>query len=240
MSAGDGRYISIAEVRAEGFLEADFSDDRVASVIAVAEAAFERATENWFYRKQLTLRLDGSDQELLRLPHPICQGDNQITSVVVTSGGVDVWTLSATDFETYNDADDRWFPRLAMLGDLVGGRWPAGRRNVVVTGYFGFTDYELVTPEPGEGEGEDPEPVPTWTCPPEVKLALLRMVARDLPPVGDAGAQLERDQWRVTGETTRSRSVSMAEAMNLGGPTGDPDIDRALVMFRRPSIGGVV
>lgn len=239
------RYVTIADVRAEGFAEAIYDDDRVTAAIEAAERALERATENWFYRKLCVVKLDGNGQEILHLPNPLCQGDDQITSVVVGIGS-DPWTLTEnTDFVAYNDADDRWNPKLAMTSyqdwasvipqtAYVPGKWPQGRRNVVVTGYFGFTDYELVEPE---GEGD---PVPTWTCPLEVKRAVLRMVARDLPLLSDVDGQVDRDGWRVTGETTRSRSVSMAEAVSFGGPTGDPDIDRAIAMFRRPMAGGVV
>lgn len=242
-------YVTLEDVRAEGVLEATYDDDRVEAMIAFAERAFERATENWFYRKLCVVKVDGNDQEILHLANPICQGESQITSVTVNLGGSDPWTLTEdTDFVAYNDDGDRWNPKLAMTSyedwaslipetTYVPGHWPKGRRNITITGYFGFTDYELVEPE---GEGD---PVPTWTCPPEVKRAVLRLVVRDLALLTDVDGQVNRQSHRITSETTVGRSVTMGsltDSLYSGGFTGDPDIDGAVAMFRRPMGGGVV
>lgn len=242
-------YVTVEDVRAEGVSETTYDDDRVEAMIALAERAFERATENWFYRKLMVVKLDGNDQEILHLPFPICQGEDQVSSVTVNIGGSDPWTMTEdTDFVVYNDDGDRWNPKLAMTSyedwaslipdyTYVPGKWPLGRRNVVVTGYFGFVDYELVNPTPPAID-----PVPTWTCPPEVKRAVLRLVVRDLALLTDVDGQSNRQAHRITTETTVGRSVTMGsltDSLFSGGFTGDPDIDGAVAMFRRPMGGGV-
>jgi len=235
-----GNYVDIDDIRDEGFTVADASDARVTLCISLAERYVERATGRWFYRKSTALKLNGTGREILHLPHCICQGDSQITKV--ESGVSSLTELDLDMIIVCNTDDDRWNPKLlwnnepgVLIDDEVFYTWPKGRRNITVTGYFGFVDYELV-------EAEDPEddPTPTWTTPPEIIDVVKRIVARNLPLLSDVDGQANREAHRITSETTVGRSISLGALAATGGPTGDPSIDMVLAAFRRPMFGGVV
>jgi len=231
-----GNYVTREEIVAEGFTDSD----RIDTLIVGAERYVERVTGRWFYRKLTALKIDGNGRELLHLPHCICQGDSQITKV--ESGVATLTELDLDSIIVCNTDDDRWNPKLiwnnetgVLVDDDVVYTWPKGRRNITVTGYFGFVDYELVAPV-----APATEYTPTWTTPPEIAEVVKRLVARGLPLLSDVDGQADRQAHRITSETTVGRSVSMGALLATGGMTGDPDIDTVLAMFRRPMSGGVV
>ena len=66
------------------------------------------------------------------------------------------------------------------------------------------------------------------------------MVMRLLPPLADTDVTEDaRNRWRIIEERTRDQSYKLDRA--APGPlTGDPDIDRILLRYRRPMAMGVV
>ena len=219
-------YTTIALLRAEGVLEADYPDPVLANRILLADAYIERITEMFFDRRLLTFKFDGHDGKILHMSVPICAGADQITSVTVDDDAL----TETDDYVIYNRQwpDDRKNPRIKLDGEYPAGLvWTRGLQNVVVVGYFGYVDYD----------GDE-----TWSTPAPIARVAMRLVMWDLDLLGDEVAQRDRRDGRITAESTKGRSITLSELSETGGLTGVREIDTVLAMYRRPirveSVGG--
>ena len=211
-------YTTIALLRAEGVTVAEASDAVLADRILQSDAYIERITEQFFDRRLLTFKLDGSDGKIQHLPVPVCAGEDQVTSVTIDDGDA----LDETDtFVVYNRQwpDDRRNPRLKLVGEYPAGSvWTRGLQNIEIVGYFGYVDYD----------GDE-----TWTTPAPISRVAMRLVMWDLDLLGDEVAQRDRRDWRITDDSTRGRSIKLADLAETGGLTGIREIDTILAMYRR-------
>lgn len=213
-------YASLAEARAEGITEAQADDTRLNALLARASRYIDDLTGWWFEPRAFTWTTDGLGTELLHLPAP---------PITLASVSVDGDALDLADVIVYglptDDLAHRQNPKLARRS---GVRWPRGRRNVVVTGSFGYV----------RSDGTSP--------PDEIKDACLRLVFRMLPRLGDAAGQAARRAHEIVKETTDGHSYELGSAQSgeagawrRSGVTGDPDLDLVLLRFRRPPSGGL-
>lgn len=212
------------EVRTEGFTDPPYSDDRVDAALEAIDEYIEEALGTWFDVRDLSLALDGSGANVQPIPHPIIS----IDSVEIFGNPVYLSDLKIYNrhLQGYRDTDDTQDPRL----EYIGGYFPEGRQNVVVTGKFGYRAYD-----PLNAQGKIPLPL---------KRAIFMMLPRFLE---SAASPYSMAAWRsheVSKKTTRGQSCEMSSAITrgelYGGITGDVNIDRLLSMYTRPIGGGVV
>lgn len=203
-------YVTADDLRAEGVPES-YTDEWIEGRIALAEAYVETQTGQWFEPRDLTMVFDGSGDTTLLLP--ICL--LEVTSI--TLDDVELTDDELADVVNYNRRglaqDDRRNPKLVRLG---GYTWTEGVQNVSIEGSWGYVEADDSTP-----------------------LAILevvkRLVIRDIDPLADTAAQRERREAIFgTSFSAHNRSVTLSQAAVTGGPTNDPQIDRALTRFRRP------
>jgi hypothetical protein len=224
-------YALLADLRAEGVTPTQCADLRAQALLDAATAFIDDYTGQWFEPRELTLDLDGTDGELLWLPAPPLR----IDSVSVDDVALDL----ATDVVTYGPPLHRDNPRLARrrtapftLHTHYGARrtpvWRRGQQNVRIVGSFGYVAQDGTSP------------------PAEIRLAALRLAIRDLALLTDVAGQGERRRGDLVSETTDGSSYTLAGAQanapggwRRSGTTGDPDIDRALLRYRRAPYGGL-
>jgi hypothetical protein len=61
------------------------------------------------------------------------------------------------------------------------------------------------------------------------------LVLRGLDALGGEAGFDARNRWRIVEERTRDQSYKLAEPGGSAGPFGDPEIDLALLRYRRPA-----
>lgn len=224
-------YCLLSDVRSEGISSTVASDARVLSTIDLASRYIERVTDRWFEPRRCQFELDGDDTRVLRLPTPLIAIENIVVSLYGDWGDGETFDPSA--YRVYArhittgqpTEDDRDNPKIELVDTLelrrLGfgvERWPRGRRNILVEGVFGYTDFD------GSPTGETPP--------------LLRQLCTMLA-VHNVGKMVTRQQVAgpITSERTRDQSVTYGTSSAATGAfTADPEIDLMLESFRRPPI----
>lgn len=204
-------YATVAELRGEGVTADQASDARLEALLSNATAEIDRATGWFFEPRDAVFVLDGRGTPSLELPAPPIRIDR------LELGGSDV-TASLSALVVVGAPVGPGFdaPRLTWRC----GRFPRGIGNVVVAGRFGFTE---------------PDGTPEGRTPPAIRRACVLLVLRGLDALGgDAGFDA-RNRWRIVEERTRDQSYKLAEPGGSAGPFGDPEIDLALLRYRRPA-----
>jgi hypothetical protein len=103
--------------------------------------------------------------------------------------------------------------------------FPAGQKNVVIAGVFGYTEPD------GSTVGSIPE---------DIQHCCALLTLRTSRFLGDPDRELENAAFRITMEKTRQQSISFAMptgragSMAFGYFTGDPEIDAILAAYMRP------
>lgn len=238
----DVTYVSVAEVRAEGFTDPPYTDERIEQLCRLATLFIDKVTGRWFTPRTFgpTNRLlyDGKGARVLHLEIPVIQLDRLlIEDQGWSSGGLN--DVELAEVRVYNrhlsgmtQPDDRENPMIAFLG--VGPaygvaddspfalvrRFPLGRQNVQLEGVFGYTD---------------PDGSPYGETPLLIRQAALRLVIRDLRLESDACEKLnDKNRFRIVGDREGSVSVSLQALWLKGAFTGDPEIDQVLMAYKRP------
>ena len=73
-----------------------------------------------------------------------------------------------------------------------------------------------------------------------IRRACVLMVLRWLPELAGPESEDARNRWRVIEERTRDQSFKLDKLTEVGPFTGDPEIDRNLLRYRRPMAMGAV
>ncbi|HHV62117.1 MAG TPA: hypothetical protein GXX51_05705 [Firmicutes bacterium] len=200
-------YATVQEIREEGVAPEEASDARIEAAIKRASDLIERLTGQWFEPREKTLILDGNGGFTLFLGVPVIS----LSGVKIDGRAVDLALL-----RVYNSPEDRKNPRIHFSWGF-----PKGKRNVEVTGTFGYVEEDGSTPE-------------------LIRYACRRLVVKDLAPLSDMDAQEERKRARVISETTDRHSYTLAQDQRFSGLTGDPEVDGILVEFMAPpGVGSV-
>ena len=258
------RYISVADVRAEGPPFSDsttYNDAWVNAKIDLASEQIEKFTGNWFvpieHAGAAAIKVDGSGGPFQPLPFPIVSVDS-ITLIYAERYGADAsYEIDLSEVTVYNrhltqglvSPDDRKRPGLA-IEDFLGypkedmSYWPKGRQNVVIEGTFGWTELAF-DDTVGETESGSQIPGSEGSTPAIIKRACMLLVRRAWPKVGDYHGMVGvgKPMSSIVRMQARDQSVGFASptaaagatatGMMIGGTTGDPDIDRMLLGFRR-------
>lgn len=196
-------YVTIDEMRAEGVGQ-EFTDGHLAERISLAQHVIEQLTLRFFERREgLVVKFDGSGHDLLRLRIPPA-GVDAITSVLIDGESIaqEDYELVINGFEDY-----RRYPRLQHLWSI----WPKGKRNIELTGAFGYVE-------------------PDGSTPPMIKDACKRIVVKYLPEIADLDKQRAD---LIVQESLKDYSYRLSEASGrLSGWFQDPKIDNVIAMYR--------
>jgi hypothetical protein len=249
------RYLTVAEVRAEGYPFNDtttYNDAYVEGKIDTASEQIEKFTGNWFASKDRPFQLDGDGGNFLKVPAPIVQIDS-ITITTHARFGVDTtYEVDLTEVRVYNrhltqgllSPDDRKNPGIAIESFLAEPYesldfWPSGDQNVFLEGKFGWTELGS-SDTPGETAVGSQIPTSKGVTPFLIKRACMLLVRKHFPKVGDYQGLLSTGA--ITGVRklqARDQTVDFGAGGGgtgmryVGGSTGDEEIDRILLGFRR-------
>lgn len=204
-------YTTRAAVRAQGYLEADYSDDDVDEALEIASDGIDRICGQFFESRTETRTYDGTGTRLLVLDVPLLS----LTTIEIQHQA-GVWTpYSQTYFALYTHYSQRDYPKIEIRPDalfgLQPGIFPKGPQNVRLTGAFGYLDRHDATPTP-------------------IQRACLELVTTYLGPLA-AGEPQEANRV-VIEEDTDDHRVKFAEVLAGGRLTGIPSVDRTLTRFK--------
>jgi hypothetical protein len=252
------RYATIAEVRAEGAPFNDdttYDDDWVQSKIDLASGQIEKFCGHWFASKSRTVRIDGNRRKTLTVPLPIVQIDT-ITIISPTRfGSTTTYGVDLTEVQVYNrhltqgvvSPDDRKNPGIAVESFLAEplddtDRWPDGDQNIILEGKFGWTELAYGV-DPAETSPGSQIPANEGVTPPEIKRACMLLVRQSFPQLGDYSGSLSTGAIKgVRTMKARDQAVEFGSGRTggedaglkyVGGTTGDENVDRILLGFRR-------
>ncbi len=241
MRAGLAGYATIDEVRAEGYLLADYSDARVAQAVALATALIDRATGQWFEPRRRKVRLDGRGTPELSLDMAVIA----VLALTVNDQAVEIERDSAAVYNRHltqglTAPDDRENPRIMLGPDADFMRWPRGVQNIYLDGFFGYTD---LAPDAAVGETTDGSQVPLsyGVTPAPIRRACVILAGRLLEQVALGGSLAAPSQARILSETTRDQSYTVQGLSSEDasyGITGDVEVDNILAQYVRPMAAG--
>ncbi len=205
-------YASLTDMRDEGVTPAMASDERLTALLAEASAFVDHVTGWFFEPRALVVRMDGRGTPSLEPPFPSIRLDELLIDDVQASLAVDDLAIRGAPVLPGFDA-----PRFTLLR---GCTFPKGTDNVVASGLWGYTE---------------PNGTATGGPPVAIRRAVMLLVMRWLPKLGDAEAAAAKSQWRVLEERTRDQSYRLAPLSGVGVLfTSDPEIDLLLARYRKP------
>lgn len=202
-------YASLQDIRAEGVSEAQASDERLEALLAEATTFIDRATGWFFEARPATFHLDGRGTPSLEPPVPPLQ----LTSLRIDGEQL---SLAAADLVVVGSPVGPGFdaPRLTLRAR----RFPRGSANVEAVGTWGYLEADAAG-----------QPI----TPPAIRRACMLIVLRHLAPLGSPDSVDARLRSRLLSEQTRDQSYTLG-APEAAPFTGDDEIDRILLRYRRP------
>jgi hypothetical protein len=118
----DEPYATVADLRAEGVDAASVPDDRARELILLASRFIDRLTGQWFFPRQVALRLDGDGSAILH--HPALVPILEVRRLVVNGR-----LLAPAEYAVR----ERYV-------ELARGVFPRRRANVEIDGVFGWLE----------------------------------------------------------------------------------------------------
>lgn len=228
-------YLTLADVRNEGYPETLVTDAQVARGAWLATTMIDRVTGQWFEARRRTLRLDGRGGTNLFLSVPIISllsADNGDTELELTRDDLLIYNR----YLTCGFPDDRSNPMLS----LVESTWVTQRQAVVLDGYFGYTE---LGPDDVPGEASEQVPLHYGRVPELIRRAALLLTSRFMWGLASGRGEEFAARARVISESTRDQSYSLqplSAADAAYGVTGDNEVDSILSQFSSPlSAGGI-
>ncbi len=205
-------YASLADMRDEGVTPAQASDGRLTALLVEASAFVDHVTGWFFEPRAMVVRVDGRGTPSVEPPVPPIRVEELLIDGVAASLAQDDIAIRGAPVSPGFDA-----PRFTLLR---GSTFPKGTGNVVASGLWGYTE---------------PDGTPTGATPPAIRRAVMLLVMRWLPLLGDAEAAAAKSQWRILEERTRDQSYRLSPLSSVGVTfTNDPEIDLLLARYRRP------
>ena len=224
-------YATLEQARAFGITVAMVSDADFPEVLALWSRVIDRATGQWFEPRTITAYFDGNSQDEMHLDVPIIA----ITSLRINGSAT---ALAADKFYAYTSRsipDDRHDPRIALEADV----FERGRKNQVIVGSFGYV------------EGADDAEIADLETPAPIRRAVLKLMLEKLQVDLEAKGEAEEDKFvgqgpvieEVTDSHARKWGVAWLQSTrpgSLAGITQDPEINRIVMLYRRPMIVGII
>lgn len=236
-------YCTVDDLRAEGVGPEVADDLRLLEAIETAGRQIEAWTGNVFEPRYMELALAGRGSFVLLLDLPIVA----IESVKIQNDFVPFdLAPDETVVTVFNRhlrqrllaPDDRQNPKIE-LGSRFGpysrvyesgprtndgSIFPRGRQNVLVRGVFGYTE---------------PDGSSTGRTPAEIRRCAMRLALREVPALTSGDAEDAAQRGRIRSESTDGQSYSIGELAGYEVITGDSEIDRVLVHYRRTVVTAV-
>lgn len=218
-------YTTATELYDEGLDQTEYDDaDYVNSRILTAQNIIERVTGKWFDSRPLTVKVDGSGAQEIRMPAPIIS----VTKIERKTSPTTWEDLSLVQFEVYDDMPFDWDNPIIAVENFensidVGGvalLFPVGRRNIRVTGNFGWVM---------DSSG---------TTPKDIVLATKLLAKEILPFVGDNSLDEFLAGRGIKREETKEHHYERFQGAALGTMTGNPSVDLILKNYVGTSGGG--
>ncbi|MDY0004821.1 MAG: hypothetical protein RBU30_26220 [Polyangia bacterium] len=204
-------YATVDDLRAEGVDSA--SDGRLGALLEEASRTIDQVTGWFFEPREAAYRLDGRDTPTVEPPAPPIRIDSlTVFGKALPLGPASLVVVGAPVEPGFAG------PRLTLRRGYV---FPYGRGNVRAEGLWGYTE---------------PDGTPEGRTPLAIRRACMLLALRWLPLLGDVEEAAEaRDRWRLLEERTRDQSYKLGPAGEPGPFTGDTEIDRVLMRYRRPA-----
>ena len=174
--------------------------------ITFAQGYIEKLTGQFFNERDMVLSLDGTGNYLLKLPFPAVD----ITKIEFKNSDGSYTEYDLSYFEVYNryNPDDRPYPKIESDTYI----FPEGRKNIRLTGTFGYVEEDGTTPR-------------------LIKEALKMIVKQWLfDSDTNKGNRRKSKIWFDKGQNNENR---ISEAISSGNLTGDPEIDNILRWYTR-------
>lgn len=244
-------YLTVDDVRQEGFTAAMVSDEQAARGIKLATAYIDRVTRRWFEPRTRTFRLDGNRGQDLLFDIPLIS----VTSLAMWDEAVelgDVWIYNRHLTQGLLSPDDRDNPRIAWRDEVLTerlrrdyqgiARWDRGRGNIVISGVFGYTELDPLD-VPGETSAGSQVPISFGETPPLIKRACMLLAIRFMYPYASGSGEEFRVRARIVSESTADQSYSLAgptSGDSAYGITGDLEVDNILMAYMAPAAVGVI
>lgn len=242
-------YITIAEVRAEGFSATAYPDARVTAAILQATRLIDKVTGQWFEARAMTMRLDVRNATLeYLLDVPVIE----ISSAKLWDGTIDLDDLWIYNRHlTMGIQDDLFNPRIVFKREYTtavrrklydGSRhFTQSNQRLELTGYFGYTELD-VGQSAEETVAGNQIPKYRGVTPVEIKRAALLLMQKFLPGVASGDGADATMASRVTGVSTQDQSISLAGPTaedGAYGETGILEVDKILGAYMGPMRAGV-
>ena len=217
-----GLYVSLQDIRDEGFTEEELSSERAILLSMGWQAWFEFRTGQWFYPKELELLLDGNGSRVMWLPVPIIALDELYLNEDFTTA------LDASEYTVYNryfPSDDRRNPRVkltrgerSIFSSSRGRVFLTGDQNQKLVGTFGYVEEDGSTPI-------------------GVQRAIMTLIAVTSQNMADGDIDAMRRGLAIEEVTDRHRIkfANLWDDVGQWSPSGFKEVDDALAMYRRPA-----
>ncbi len=223
-------YATVDDVRAEGVSVAQAADARLLALLEEASRTIDQVCGWFFEPRTLSLKLVGRGTPTIEPPYPPIRLDK------LAIGSFDL-SLDPHDLEVVGAPVHPGFdgPRITLRHGRRfpkrDGTVPLGSQYAVLPlllvdtlieaeGVWGYTEYDGT---------------PLGRTPVEVRRACILLVLRGVPPLGDDAAWDARNRWRIVAEQTRDQRYQLAPIDTFGALTGDPEVDRILRRYKKPS-----
>lgn len=235
-------YIDVQDIRDEGFTEEEYPDNQVIKAIKKATRQIEKVTRRFFEPRELTLKFngDGEDRHEFLIPL-IAPSEIKLDGKVIQVSDLVVYNRHLT--QGMSEPDDRRWSRIEYRRKLDDNRswfgvFPEGQQNLVVSGYWGYT--ELAPGDPiGETEEGSQIPLSYGNTPELIKTACTLLTINYMFPAADGDADDYRRRTEVVRMKTRDQEIEYnkdtTDGMSLGHLTGDSVVDRLLGPFVAPN-----
>lgn len=208
----------------ESVSESEFPSAFVTSRIETAQSVIESITKKWFESRPKVYLVDGTGDDEIRLPAAIIS----ISKVEIqrSSDGFDDFAMS--NFAVYNSSPDDWYNPIIAISrfgylDIEAeiSKFSKGRKNVRVTGNFGWVN----------ADGETPA---------DIIMATKLLTVEYLGAAGDDSLQANLARYGLKREETNKHEHEWFESATSGKLTGFAPVDRLLMPYTYDASVGVV
>lgn len=204
-------------------LPTSYTQSYVESRIAVAQSIIELITGKFFEPLSKVFTLDGNGMTEMRMPYPIIE----ITLIENRISNTGWETMGLGNFVVYNTLPEDWVRPVVAIENFnnrldVGNEWgifPKGRRNIRVTGRWGWVLADGSTPV-------------------DIKMACKMLATELMPMMGDGDLAENLAQRGIKREDLRGHEYERFEAGSVGLLTGNPDVDHILSRYTGGQFGG--
>lgn len=218
-------YITAQDLYDEGLEEADYPEAIVTARIKLAQRIIDRVTEKYFEAKSAAYQVDGSGFDFVQLPAPIISFSK--VEFRTSAGAWETQTLA--NFDSYTDnPEEQSRQTLFIIGSsssdldtLFSGIFPAGRRNIKITGSFGWIDEDGNVPE-------------------DIKTACKLLTMQYIENIGSGEMQAELNAQGIKRLDVDEQEIETHADYAMGNITGNREVDLLLSGYTGGFYTGVV